>query len=386
MAYDLLESIRLNSFVPSFGEARKAILETPSRIPQHPRYRGFWYDPERHSMVGMHLGVDLIRSGEKYYVLEMNLDAGIQPERREIFTSRFDPMILEIIQTAVIHEFKTVVLYRRHFRDAFIDEFKRAGRESGIEVKAFGSPHWGRKAMQRLAALPEVLSERTMYIVFSSRHTPMDFYMHDKLCGSIWFEENKSIVSQSKPEVNWVPTYEELIVPPFDPESRWPNLVVKLADWDKGLFVLMAKVRNKSEAIKALGLRHGQGMPGEFKLGWSEKLNNFFTRWGKVIYQPFIPPDFDREGHPRKIRMHLLVSPLANKFLSAHGVSYREKLWGQSSFGLLGETNRAVVRHSTGNIQRIGIEPEVEEEVRVVGGSIGRVVDQSLRQKFWVGP
>ena len=71
--------------VAMLGEPREAIAPAAEPVPQHPRYRGFWYDSERHAMVGLHLGLDLIGRGGRYHLIELNLNAALAPERREVY-------------------------------------------------------------------------------------------------------------------------------------------------------------------------------------------------------------------------------------------------------------------------------------------------------------
>lgn len=63
IAMDLVESLRMRRLVPYPGQPHLAALDARVRLPQDPRYRSYWYDPSTHSMVGMHLGIDLIRHG-----------------------------------------------------------------------------------------------------------------------------------------------------------------------------------------------------------------------------------------------------------------------------------------------------------------------------------
>lgn len=93
LAFDLLEFARTGGRPSHPGRAHLAVLTASVRLPQDPRYRGYWYDPTSHSLVGMHLGLDLHRYRSKYYVIESNVAAAMRPERRLLYDSDLDPLL-----------------------------------------------------------------------------------------------------------------------------------------------------------------------------------------------------------------------------------------------------------------------------------------------------
>jgi hypothetical protein len=67
LAFDLIESLRARERPDRPGRVHKAAFDAPVRLPQHPRYLGYWYDEAKHVLIGMHLGLDINRSGGRYY-------------------------------------------------------------------------------------------------------------------------------------------------------------------------------------------------------------------------------------------------------------------------------------------------------------------------------
>ena len=67
IAFDLVEAFRTLGRFQHIGRARLDGLSGFQRLPQFPYYRGYWYDPGRHALVGMHLGLDLNYHAGKYY-------------------------------------------------------------------------------------------------------------------------------------------------------------------------------------------------------------------------------------------------------------------------------------------------------------------------------
>jgi hypothetical protein len=76
VAFDLLEFLRTRGQADQLGRPHLAALAAPLRLPQDPRYLGYWYDADRHSLVGLHLGIDIHRHRGRYFVIECNAGAG----------------------------------------------------------------------------------------------------------------------------------------------------------------------------------------------------------------------------------------------------------------------------------------------------------------------
>src|SRR4051812_9266416 len=134
LGFDLLECLRTASRVPDLGNVELALLDAPRPVSQHPRYLGYWYEEAIHSMVGMHLGVDLIRHGGKYYVIENNIGPSLYARRRQLYGAPFDPFVSEIVSTARSLGFRSVVPIAFRWDPLYVEEFARAGREFGLSV------------------------------------------------------------------------------------------------------------------------------------------------------------------------------------------------------------------------------------------------------------
>lgn len=379
LAFELLECLRLRRRVPCIGEARQAILGAPQRISQHPRYRGYWYDPARHSMVGMHLGVDLIEHEGRFHVLELNLDAGIRPHRRALYASDLDPFVAGIARAARDHGFRRLVPYARTWSREYAEEWQRAGREHGVETLPCCMPGEGSPAGRPLVALPAELPPETLVVVFSSQHTPVDFFIADKLASASW------LAGLGDGAAACVPTWERLSVPPLHRDPRWPNLVVKLSGWDCSEYVRVARVRDEAEARAALGLREGDDTPAVLGLGPGRRLLNRFTGRGRVLYQPFIPPPLDEEGCPYRPRLHLLVSPLATGYLSVHHLAATAKVPAALPFGVVRERGPYVIGFGTGARYRL-TDRRTEDAARAAAEHVGRTLQRALAERFETGP
>src|SRR5262249_51463770 len=93
IAFDLVECARMGRRAPDVGNVELALLHATEPVPQHPRYLSYWHDPRAHAMVGMIVGVDIIRHSGKYFVIELNHGPSIYPRRREMYPEPFDPIV-----------------------------------------------------------------------------------------------------------------------------------------------------------------------------------------------------------------------------------------------------------------------------------------------------
>src|SRR4051795_8215067 len=134
LAVELVEVFRTGGRVAHPGHAYLATLDAPVRLPQDPRYRGYWYDAGSHSLVGMHLGLDLIHHQDKYFFIESNFNAGLNPQRRQLYASDLDPLISELVGLARLYGFEQIVLLRDYWTKPQVEEFGRATRQTGVEL------------------------------------------------------------------------------------------------------------------------------------------------------------------------------------------------------------------------------------------------------------
>lgn len=380
--YDLAECVRMRKAVPFLGKPSKAVLEVAGKLPQWLRERRYWHDPNRNALVGMHLGVDLIRHAGTFYVLEINQNAAIRPQRRALYDQSLDPLVSGIVSVAKELGFRRVVPYSRRWSPAYVAEFARAGVKYGVDVlprQLKLNPNAGAAGV---GVVPEDLGSDTFHVVGFQGHSALDHFIHDKYCGSVWFEEARRLDPEFGARVRWTPTFARPTIPALDPDG-WPNLVVKLSSFDQGKHVLLAKVRTEAEACDALGLDRSTGIPPAFGLGVWDRLRLAVTGSGRVIYQPFIPPEVVDGGYPRVLRLHLLVSPLVNRRLSAHAVVAGMRAPDQFPFGLL---DRSLVVSFSAGARYERLDASLQEELGLVGKELGHLLQGAIERRFHTGP
>ena len=109
-----------------------------------------------------------------------------------------------------------------------------------------------------------------------------------------------------------------------------------------------------------------------------------FRDRSKAIYQPFVPPEV-MDGRARLIRMHVLLSPVASRYLSAHGVLAGERLPDRLAPGIITDVRPFVVNFSGGSEYCL-LEPGLEAELEAVAFEFVRLGGRAIEQRFMVAP
>jgi len=384
IAFDLVEAFRSFGRFRHLGRARLDGLSGSMRLPQFPHYRGYWYDPQLHALVGMHLGLDLNYYEGKYYVIEVNLGAAVKPARRALYETRLDPFITATLEIAQAKNFERIVFFRKDWPSHYVEEFEIATRESGIEVLGGSPAIRGQNAKHPMVGLPDPLQKNTIYVVFPNLATPIAHFVHNKEHSARWLGETITATSNEAQHLAYVPTFDELVIPSEPTDPSWPNLVVKLANKDRGRFVAMGRFRTKEEARAALKMRGARDVPGIFKIGLYERtMNRLFPRL-EPVFQQFIPPRIV-DGRACKTRLHVFISPLANEYLSAHATTAGAPLPNRPEAGKVDTTGAYNVSYSVDGAYR-KVSSDEEETLRRVAREFGRVAQRAITKKFETGP
>jgi hypothetical protein len=375
VGFDLFECIRTAERVPRIGNVELALDGATRPIPQHPRYLSYWYDASIHSMVGMHIGVDLIRHEGKYYVIENNIGPSINIRRRRLYDSAFDPFVSGIVAAALSLGFDRVVPISFRWAPFHLDEFERAGREHGLSITPRSCPLKQPGGARVMVALPQPLQPDTLYVIHSGLTSPVVNYVDNKWYSYRWLA---SAIRNELPADSLVAvpaTYDELTLHAKDTGPRWPNLVVKLASSARSCHVIVARFDDEEQARKTLGLNGVINVPRKLRLGFARSL--LFGR-DRVIYQAFIPLELDGDEHAQMIRLHLLVSPLRTTFLSAHLRASRQPMPERPPRGIIGEDDTFIFN----NADYKPVSVEIEAELKLVAEHLGQAMQRAITRKF----
>jgi hypothetical protein len=381
LLYDSGEWLRSGFRLKRPGQIHLAALEAPGRLPQHAASRGYWYDPERHACVGMHLGLDLARHDDKYHVIEANLGAALRQSRRKLYSEKLDPIIASLLKVAETHKFKRIVLLRDGWLPSYREEFALAQKESGIEVIGTRSPF----IPQATSSGPGGLLEDTLYVAFAGQGTPLSLYIHDKLWSGRWLQDAIDRDPAIAERLAYTPTFPQIVLPEGPQDPRWPNLVIKLASGDSGLFVVLGRFRSEAHVCDELRMQTPADIPGVFNLGLKDRLiDRLFPRL-QTIFQPYITPDLV-DGKIRKVRLHAFVSPLADQFLSAHDVIGHTDVPEICPEGLVADPAPYMSSFSSAASTYAKGDPAEEPDLAQACREYGHIARVAIAEKFEIGP
>jgi hypothetical protein len=384
IAFDLVESLRNLRGLQHVGRVRLDGFSGSMRLPQLPHYRGYWYDPARNALVGMHLGLDLNFYQGKYYVLEANLGTAVKPARRALYHTPLDPFISATLETARTHGFKRIVFFNKRWPSHYVEEFKLATRQSGIECLGGSPAIRDPNPIYPMPGLPDPLQENTLYMMFPNLGTPIAHFVQNKERSASWLRETIDACPEELQALAYVPTFDELVIPTEPTDPRWPNLVVKLANKDRGRFVLMGRFRTREEALTALEMSAPSDVPGIFKIGLYERMKNRIFPRLEPIFQQFIPPQIV-DGRACITRLHVFISPLVSEYLSAHCTTAGMPLPSRPEPGKVDTTGAYNVNYSVDGAYRT-LPGEQEEVLRRAAREFGRVAQIAITRKFETGP
>lgn len=379
VGFDLFEWLRMAGTVPRIGNVDQALEGPAGQLPQHPRYLTYWHDPSRHTAVGMHIGVDLIRRGGKYYVIENNIGPSVNPRRRSLYASAFDPLVSGLAAAARAHGFERVVPVSFRWAPFHLEEFERAGEEYGLKFEPHTCPLGQPGGARRMVALPRPLRPRTMYVIHSGLTSAVVSYVDDKWDSYRWLEHAVRDELPADTAVAVPPTSDALNLRLEDNGPRWPNLVVKLAGGARSCHVIVGRFKDEGEARASLGLGGGIAIPRGLRLGYARSL--LFGR-ERVIYQSFVPPELVGNDRAQMVRLHLLVSPLGVEFLSAHHRVSRRRVPERAPRGIIRQDDALVFNMADYRL----VSGEVEEELRLVAAHLGQAMQRAVARKFRTAP
>ncbi len=356
-----------------------------AKQPQDPAQPAYWFDRSRNTLVGLVMGLDLIRNGERYYLLELNTNPALKPERRALFETDLDPLLVALVEQAKAHGFRRLVLMKRAgWPEQAMDEFALAATRYRIEVVPASGV---RNAEDWLPELPRAPEPGTAYHLFSSwrpsAHS-VDF-LHNKWSFANW---TRAIIDREPgrfSKLAYVPTYREPIIAAETTDERWPNLVLKLASSDRGAHVAMGRFSDASAALDAFGInqRDPQSTPAIFKLPLSQRIAASISPQRENIFQPFIPPDTVGD-RPRVIRLNVFLSPLYSLYLSSHEKISSTPLPERHPQGLTRDYAPYALNFARSADYALPT-PDEQDELAQVAAQFGEMVRMAMEERFEIG-
>lgn len=362
------------------GRAYLDVMDNDGVFPQGKSQRGYWFDAERNALVGMQLGLDMNWIDGKYYLIENNVTPAFRSVRRELYPEAVDPVFEKLVDLAERRGFKNITLYSRKWDDLRLADIARAAQGRNIEMEAVQMPGKEERipALRQVVRMPDPLPRDSLHVLFSGLWpAPLVHMLHDKGCVQGWYD--RLVKTGDYPMLVTLPWSNDVFVPPAQADC-WPNLVIKLAELDKGLAVVMGRFETEEQVKEAIGYRVGQ-TPDVFA---KYAARHLFKQPHQVLYQEFAPGDVV-DGRLRIMRIHGFFSPLEDFMLSAHGIVGGEPIEEKLDIGLLKAHDAYVVKRKTSHrFELLG--DAREAEIGQVTQEFGSLLRRAIEEKFKTRP
>jgi len=380
VAFDVVDSLRERRWPQDIGRAYLTAISGRERLRQNPDYRGYWFDEDRNALVGLHIGADLNYFDGRFYLIENNINPAMQADRRQLYSEKIDPVLKGLAELALRRGFREVFLYSRVWTSGQLTEIALASKAYGIPISPLQTP----SSFERVTSIPQVvqmpdpLPRNSLHVLFSVVFmTPLMHFVHDKGLVQDWYSRQVDKADGLLASVDWS---HNVFVPP-DYGDIWPNLVVKLAEIDRGKAVVMGRFDTEDEIREAIGLPEGStGIPAVFKDTIKWGMPSLFRRPLRVLFQGFVPGDVI-DGRLISIRMHSFVSPVEDVMLSAHCRLAGQPLQEKLENGLIAAHDAYVIKGATAlRWARLG--EDMESKLSQVAVEFGGLLKNAVSEVF----
>jgi len=343
LGYDAFYSVRNRSIVPYFGHPNIYACKDLNGIKQHPKYRTYFHNENNNSTVGMFLGVDVIKNHSGFYVVDLNLNAGLREERRRLFDAEVDPFLVRLKEMCLENGYTKVVCFAHQWPKEYIDEFKILNRtREVIFIPASPNKH-DLKDVRKMLAIPHEMEANTLYVVFNYQHTPIDLFITNQSFTSHWLNQGiDSIGLGSESMFKRVESYDSLEDVELHDNNRLPNLVIKLGGGWASQYVKVANV-NIADIENFRKQFSDKKIISLFNRNFITRLRGWIGQHHKLLFQKYIPPEVNSNNQAWIVRMHLFISPSVSKMLSCNRIVSDHKLHNSVPFGIVDDNHPYIV-------------------------------------------
>lgn len=382
--YDAGLRIKHGKNVDCIGNAYESLIKYDDSFDQHPLHKGFFYDKNRHSLVGTATGIDINVSNGKHHIIELNRSIGILEKIRPIYPTKYAPEIYNIVNFAKKHGFRKVyVMYSR--LHLYKQEILDASKEFGVEMIPVSYP-WVEfdSEYYKHYFMPDKLEKDTLYMRLEPGYSPIMLYLSDKYISYNWLMDEYSKNPELYTHINIPTTTNSLRINKANYSEKWPTTVVKLSGKMQGQAVFMLKAKSDEDAMEHLNIKSKDEIPPMFKAGLSEKIvDKLFGQDKTVIYQDFAQPSL-KDGKAGRVRVNIFANPLESFSLSDY---YMWTAFGTPDTcpeGLLTDPKPYIVNWAySGKLAQFKeLTPEERELTDAATPQLCKIVQKGLEKKF----
>ncbi len=292
-------------------EVRDLAVRYARGLPQEPSFRGFWHEPAKHSTVGIIVGLDLIENDEGYWLVESNMNCGLEIIRTVMF--RNDPFVRSLLDVTASSGYHRLVVVSGNTSvdESMTGQYRDGAATLGLDLRLFEDSFHPRFGHPGTVGLPELGAPKTLLVRNRHYRTPLDWLIHHKRASSralrIYRQESGDTSFQL------APTTPEPAFSPADASDPFPNLVFKLPESDDGEGVVFLKISSLAHAREVLA----ESLARVPRRGLLTRLySRLLDRQG--VFQSYVRTRWTADRRLFKTRAYVVLTPIGIHFLAAH--------------------------------------------------------------------
>lgn len=284
-------------------DVREIGYRYPQRLDYVPGCEAAYNDAARNTLYTLLLGLDFIESDKKLWFLEMNLNPALADKRLDLYAGE-DPLICGLLAFAQESGYRRVVAYgHRPFSVAHGRKLQHEGARRGMAVEIVDDYFWPSSDGHRRALVmePDRLRD-SMVIRVRYLDTVSDLAILSKQ-RTLELVGRHNAVADAAHRIPVPPGVAfGADAPHYRSDSRWPNVVGKVDELDRGMGVFFYKTPNVPLELRA-------------KLDYVET----YKIPDPLEYRIYRGQRESLAGGQRasKLRCYVLVTPFGTRYLSS---------------------------------------------------------------------
>jgi hypothetical protein len=348
-------------------------------IRQPAGYRGYWHDRATANTVAIVVGIDFIPAEDGVWFVEGNLDAALRGERSDLYER--DPFVANLVDFAATRGYARLVVIpgnRVQWDPRMRERCERECAARGLVLTVVEDKFISVAREPRGYRIPPWSGQRTLVARIRRFHTALDHLVGEKRAAA---RVLRAHIDETRDTSFLLPTTGS-VRSLFEPrgDEPFPNLVYKLAEFDQGKAVVFVKADSPDQAESSLRREILARRPRGINNALAFRLGG-----GAGLFQAYVRAIPRKDGRQSIMRAHMLISPVGNRFLSAHRVVAAVPVPTELPFGVVGDSRPYLVNFSAGARYET-IPPEEEARIRVAAEGVASGFARAIAFGFETGP
>jgi len=363
-------------------DARVIAASYLRNVPQPPDTAGYWHDADRHTTVGVVVGIDFIVNDQGVWFVESNLNVGLMEERSRLYDS--DPFVANLVRFAKQNGYTSMLFLACNdvpVDDIMAERIEKTAAAAGLRAMVLEDKYAPHRRLSQTFLVPPV-SEKTLIVRSKMFHTTLDALFHHKTLSFGALEAYQRTFPDR--DVRLPPTDLEEISRTLRMDGPFPNLVCKFPERDQGQGVVFMKVPSLARARAILDDAVEMNRHSVANI-WTKLRYQFKLEDQTAVFQPYIPSSLGPNRSLSIVRAQVFATPVGIQFLSAHRVVSNLATPDSLDEGLVHDARPYIVNYSLDS-RHAPMLPEDESRVEKAAVSVVRGLCWAVENRYRTSP